>query len=458
MIIKNYTLYIFLLLIILCSINAARTQDSHYWTNQYGTDAQLLGGLVVGSANDLSATYYNPGAVALTEDERLVLSTQAVEFINIYLKGTRQGEKDLSSLQTRPAPGIFAFRFLKDSLQKNHYTASVLTRRNFDHEFQDIQIGSDDVLDSWPGAETYSGEFTAGNKLNETWIGFSYSHNFSDITGVGITQYIAVRNHNVRLQTITQVVNDQGSGQSGIYTNHWRYTNFRILWKLGFVSKEGDLSYGITLTTPSIDIYGNGDYYFNLSLMGSENNPVLVSGLQEDISAFYRSPFSISAGASYKFVDTALYFSMEYFNKVDQFTVMHVNQPDIQTEDLNIDYRLRHELESVINFGIGVEQKLSDIVSIYGSFITDFSGVSSESDTQLALARYNIYHFMVGSAFTLFNLKLTAGVGFGFGSDSEEGIIDLPSSSAENYLLGLERARDIRYRSIKLVFGLSSGF
>ena len=444
-------------LLIVCWIHTGLTQDSHYWTNQYGTDAQLLGGLVVGSANDLSATYYNPGAIALTADERLVLSTQAVEFVNIYMKGGTLGDKDLSSVQTRPAPGIFAFRFLKDSVQNNHWTFSVLTRRNFEHEFQEVGIANEDIVNTWSGIEKYSGELLAKNRLTETWVGFSYAYNFSDITGVGITQYIAVRNHNVRLQTNAQIISEEGSGQSSLFANHWRYINFRVLWKLGFISKEGNLSYGITLTTPSVNILGEGDHYFNYSSIGSSGDPLLVSGLQEDISAFYPTPFSISAGAAYKFDNSAIYFSAEYFKSVDQFTVMHVKEPEIETDDLEIDYRLKHELENVINFGIGVEHKISDLVSLYGSFITNFSGVNKNSDTQLALARYDIYHITVGSVFTLFNLKLTAGIGIGFGTDREKDITKLPDSNKEDYLLRLEGGRDIRYRSIKLVFGLSSG-
>ena len=137
---------------------------------------------------------------------------------------------------------------------------------------------------------------------------------------------------------------------------------------------------------------------------------------------------------------------------------MQAKEPEIDTQDLEIEYRLEHELESVLNFGIGVEQKISELVSLYGSFITDFSGVSSNSNTGLSLARYNIYHLTVGSVFTLFNLRLTAGIGFGFGSDRVENFVDFSSSNLENYLLGQEGSQDIRYRSLKLVFGLSSGF
>jgi len=45
---------------------AARTRSN--WTLQYGPVAELLGGVVVGTTRDLSATYYNPGAPALAKD------------------------------------------------------------------------------------------------------------------------------------------------------------------------------------------------------------------------------------------------------------------------------------------------------------------------------------------------------------------------------------------------------
>ncbi len=68
------------LYILILSINTIITaQDSHYWTNQYGTEASLLGGLVVGSMHDLSSTFYNPGTLALTTDQILTISTDAFQ-------------------------------------------------------------------------------------------------------------------------------------------------------------------------------------------------------------------------------------------------------------------------------------------------------------------------------------------------------------------------------------------
>lgn len=51
--------------VLLIISSQAFSQDSHYWNIQYGTKATLLGGAVIGSVSDLSATYYNPGAISL---------------------------------------------------------------------------------------------------------------------------------------------------------------------------------------------------------------------------------------------------------------------------------------------------------------------------------------------------------------------------------------------------------
>ena len=57
----------------------------HYWTRQYGPTETLLGGLVVGSAYDLSATFYNLGALALAVDPRFTFSLDALEIWQIRM-------------------------------------------------------------------------------------------------------------------------------------------------------------------------------------------------------------------------------------------------------------------------------------------------------------------------------------------------------------------------------------
>ena len=68
----------FLLALVLAPAST-RAQDSQYWNLQYGPVAELLGGVVVGSTRDLSATFYNPGALALTKNPSLVASVSSFE-------------------------------------------------------------------------------------------------------------------------------------------------------------------------------------------------------------------------------------------------------------------------------------------------------------------------------------------------------------------------------------------
>ena len=61
----------FLIIIICLSYSPAYGQGSYYWNQNYGTISNLLGGLVIGSVRNVSATYYNPGYLGLAEpDER----------------------------------------------------------------------------------------------------------------------------------------------------------------------------------------------------------------------------------------------------------------------------------------------------------------------------------------------------------------------------------------------------
>ncbi len=54
-------------------------QDSHYWTLQYGPRSSLLGGAVIGAVDDVSATFYNPGALSQANNLAFAVSTDVFE-------------------------------------------------------------------------------------------------------------------------------------------------------------------------------------------------------------------------------------------------------------------------------------------------------------------------------------------------------------------------------------------
>jgi hypothetical protein len=84
--------------------NYVFAQDSHYWNIQYGAKSTLLGGSVIGSVTDLSATYYNPGAISLFKDPKIILSAKVYQYENIRVVNGAGENKDLDYSSITPAP------------------------------------------------------------------------------------------------------------------------------------------------------------------------------------------------------------------------------------------------------------------------------------------------------------------------------------------------------------------
>jgi hypothetical protein len=100
-------------LAVLLLAGSASAQDSNYWSQQYGTRSELLGGTVVGSPQDLSTTYYNPGGLAFLEDQSFLLSALAIQFEQ-YALGTGRAGDDLGSSRFGPAPILVAGTLPRD--------------------------------------------------------------------------------------------------------------------------------------------------------------------------------------------------------------------------------------------------------------------------------------------------------------------------------------------------------
>ena len=94
------------------------SQDTQYWNIQYGTRSTLLGGAVIGSVSDLTATYYNPGAVALFDDPKFIISAQVYQLETITVEdGAGIVGEDLVFSTIVPSPSFFAFNIKFDFLE-----------------------------------------------------------------------------------------------------------------------------------------------------------------------------------------------------------------------------------------------------------------------------------------------------------------------------------------------------
>ena len=119
------------LALLLVLATRAAAQDAQYWDIQYGPVGQLLGGQVVGSTRDLSATFYNPGGLALGEDPDFLLSVQAFKRQTVTTKPVGGGPYlNLSDTEWGTFPGFVAFAFPESWLgERTRLAFSLLTRQ-----------------------------------------------------------------------------------------------------------------------------------------------------------------------------------------------------------------------------------------------------------------------------------------------------------------------------------------
>ena len=431
---------------------SARAQDAHYWTNQYGARAGLLGGVVVGSLLDLSDAYYNPGALALASDPSLLLGTEAIELLSVTVDNGLGTGLDVSSTQLQPAPGFFAISF------GSAWTLSVLTRQDFVFSTEGRRTDVRDLLPA-PGDEFFSGEAMLNQTLRESWLGATWSKPVGSNVGArdqASTTFLALRSQRGRTQVVGQAVNPGGEGASLVDFFEFRYWNVRVLWKAGLAVDLSPLTLGLTLTTPSIDLAGSGSLFTNTSAIGFDaggmESSQLVSSFQIDLDSEFRSPLSIAVGAAYVVGSTKIHTSAEWFNSVGGYQVLQGSEFEGQTTGDTLALGISQELRSIINFGFGLEHTLSDLVSLYGSFATDFSASSGRAASQLSITNWDIYQISAGSTFTVDRTSITLGLGFGTGNQTVNTDFTLdPGGLFET------RPRDVDFRKLKLIAGVSLG-
>jgi len=439
------------ILILICfTCSFINAQDSHYWTNQYGTEASLLGGLVVGSKHDLSSTFYNPGTLALTTDQVLTISSDAYQITQVNITSKSPTVPNLESNTSGSAPSIVAFRLQLDELGKNQIAFSVLVREAVEADF----YGRDINRTNTSGITANDGIIYADNF--ETWIGFSWGRKIKEKIGIGISQYVALRSNRQRLQVINQVLDDPQTTASRIIFSDTYFNNFKILWKAGIFFDNRPLSFGFTVTTPSVNLFNyTGESSINISQINSTGEEQFIAANDEDgLTSEFKTPFSLAFGAAYHFEKTSFYFSAEWFAKINSYTVLNT-QPVIVVptgEVIPNDNSLSRR--SVINFGVGFHHKLGKDFSLYASIFTNNSAKNPNEISKYSLSNYNILHFLGGVALKYDIIDLILGLGYATGNNKIESLDKIINPAIKTAVKD-EQDLEINYRGYKIVFAFS---
>jgi len=390
-------------------------QDSQYWSKQYGTYGALLGGTVIGASSDLSSTFYNPGAIAFSKDTSLILTTNSFQFIYLNFDDVANTNFSLSSWYTNSSQGIFALRLPFQWFTDDNLVLSYISRQDFNFSSTGWDIGSvkNGLVENY-----HSNQLSLNQSLNESWFGLTWSKPFSDKIGFGVTTYVPYRSQRVGKQSVAQSYNEIDKTKDIISTLDYDYYNLRLLWKAGVSFQLGKVMLGLSLTTPSVNLFGSGSASVVLSKSNTDsllgNYPDLSSNYQDELPTNYKSPLSIGIGAAYYWDNTVLYFSAEWFNKVNDFLVMEPENFVGQSTSKIYNYNINYSLRSVFNFGFGLKYMFNENFIYYGGITTDKTAYNPDSHNPFVLSTWDIIQIRSGAEFKFYNLSITLGLGYGY--------------------------------------------
>jgi hypothetical protein len=432
-------------LLLLLPAASARAQDSQYWTLQYGPVAELLGGLVVGSSRDLSASYYNPGALALARDPSLLASVESFQATWIT-SDAGTPFLDFNDFDVRPAPTLFALALPRGLTGSHTWVFSGLTRQDFDLR-----------LDNWVLGTQSGAEALFDQSLTESWFGLSWAHGVGESVGVGLTTYVAYRGHRAR----REVSGESSAGPSGavLLVDDFDYGNYRALWKAGVALRTDTWDLGLSLTTPSVRLLGSGSAAYITSAvggdLGSGTETTVSVRREQDLDSHYASPWTVGAGAAWRHERNTVHATVEWFGAVDAFDVLDASVFAGDPAASRLLGRLRQQAKSVVNFGFGFQRNVSDRFSYYGAFTTDFTYADKQRNGGHSLSTWDLYHVTAGTSLQVREAKFTLGVAYAFGEDPRtlSAIVVPPGSPPE---LG-DVPLDVSFSRLKVLVGFDFG-
>jgi hypothetical protein len=425
-------------------------QENNYWNIQYGTRSTLLGGAVVGSVSDLSATFYNPGAIALFPDVKFILSAQVYQLDNyLIVDGAAEG-RDLEYSSIVPSPNFVAFDFDFDFLGDDRLAFSILTRQNSDVEFSTRIIDSLDVVQSIPGKESFAGGVNFEKKFNDVWGGITFSSKLNQVIGLGITGYISYRSHETSSITILEALLSTGEIASYTEINNYDFNNCRALFKGGIGLNLSPLTLGLTVTTPGLNLFGSGSVGTHLFASGIDST-TFNSNYQDDVNSQFKSSWAIGFGGSYNFGKIKAHLSAEWYDAITRYNVLDTDPYISQSSGDLLTNDLSHEANSLINYGFGLDYFATDSLIFSTSITIDHSAQIENTTTNLApSSAWDLIHIAVGSTFPIWKSEVTVGVVYTFGSQTLANKINIVPDSDND---SVDRQSEFKYSQIKVLLG-----
>lgn len=455
---------IIILILLHCSLFA---QDAHYWTEQYGTRSMLLSNSVVGVVEDLGAVFYNPARLGLIKNPAFVISGKVYELNKLLIENATGDDPNATKKNSSfgGAPSLVAGTFSIKRWEKHRFAYAFLSRRRMDLNLAGGANNYGELIEELPGEEYFSGSISLSKKFNEEWIGGSWAYSSNPKYSIGVTGFINIRNQDASGTTFLQAYNDQ---DVVMYRSQklYGYKNYGLLFKIGLAANFDPVKVGLTITTPTIGIKGEGTFQYEEYFSGFDNDdPIYVRNIQGGIDSKFKTPFSIATGVGVYLWGGTLMGSAEYFSKINNYTLMQGVMFEGQSNGKELLPLLYDESKAVLNFGLGYKFVISEQVKGYLSYSSDKSAVVSQKNNihdetmQIRASTFvaDVNHYAGGMVMDFARADITFGVAFASARYPISQPIDFPNGNGGS-IVDPNNHSDVSWNRWRFILGISIPF
>jgi hypothetical protein len=466
----------FLLLLLTGSFISA--QDTHYWTQQFGTRSALMGGAVIGGVKNHSVIFYNPGGLGFIDTASLSINADAYTLENIKFENALGQKQDYKSDYLGSIPLLVGGIFRSSPDKKLKIAYGLINPVDFIFDataridtYQEIVSGNES-----PGPEEFIAQGSLKSRLKESVGAVGFSRQLNENWSVGISNYFIVRSMNMSRSLYTRMYLNNATNDlvSSSFVRELDFFNVRYQAKIGLAYEKKNFSAGITISAPSLNIFGSGviavDLIGNNMKIDNSRTDFLANDRQDKLKSKYKSPVSVSGGINWTANRNYFGLAVQYFGKVAAYDVMQAKpsafvRPASLYDKLQSDQYLRVKVaaKNVLNVAIGYEHNLNEGVSITASFRTNNSYFDKSLKDEVGLkpefTSWNIYHMAGGVTLSKGRNQLSLGLLYSFGSDKNRAIDNnLENPSEDNFLQGATTITKATYSSIGFLLGFTSSF
>ena len=450
----------------------AFAQDTHYWTQQFGTRSALLGGAVVGGVRDNSMIFYNPAAIAFIDTSSFSINANLYQAENTVVKNILTKEKEFASLQLTSIPLLTSGQF-KARVPNMRISYGVFSPAAFQFRGQAHLTGQYAVVpdDESPGKEAFVGDINVFTRMRELDFAFGVSYKLDEHWSIGLTHLIDVRTHFYNRSVFTYYVlnNAEQTLVNSSLTQGFNYYNVRYMPKLGVAFRGNKWSWGATVTSPGIRIMGTGAVGVdvlgtNVKAGAPQRSSLVINNRQTKIKSRFKSPYSVASGLEFRHRRTSYLVSAQYFGRQQVYTVLQGNQTPyvlpataaslIGEEGL---LQVKTAARPVLNVAVGIERALSEQTSLNLSFRNNNSyydpQLLQESGIRPDISTWNMYHVVGGVTIRRPRSSVSLGLAFGFGNDKARKEQYLPLLSETDFFKNPITLTQASYTSLGFLMG-----